>query len=99
MFTLAWVINVMSFCFFCAELFKLRRKWLARSKMDSTSLEGEVFHFIGNFLAVVVAVYTCAFFAVAFETFLASCCLIALIWKVKWLIKKKRKEKENEELS
>jgi len=83
-----WLLNIASVCFFIAEVIKMHRKWRAKKKMDSTSLEGTIIHTIGNFTFAVLCIFSGAWIAVFAELTLAISNCVAIYWKTKWLVKK-----------
>lgn len=82
------LLNICGVCFFIAEIIKLQRKWKARWKMDSTSLEGTIFHLIGNSVMIYISYYFGAWVTMSSELFLTSMAIITIYWKSRWLWRK-----------
>ena len=83
---IVWILNIASICFFFATIIGLHRKWKSREHMESTSLEGTLFHVIGNSLIAIYGLMVGAYIAVVMESFLTCLGVLTLYWKLKWLI-------------
>jgi len=79
------ILNLASACFFLSEVVKLHRRWHARFRMDSTSLEGTVMHIVGNSLIGYAGYVLVAWVTFVTELFLAVLGVVTLCWKLRWL--------------
>lgn len=85
---IVWLLNIAAICFFISTLIGLHRKWRARERMDSTSLEGTIIHLVGNVLISVSCLLLGAYVAAVAEAILSVIAAVTVFWKVKWLLER-----------